>query len=67
MADAAVTRGVASGESLAAPEHAAVTMIRKIATHKDERTRASLGISITYPRPYHSFAAKGVPSRAERS
>ncbi len=64
---AAVTRGGASGESLAAPEHAAVTMIRKIGTHRDETTSASLGISITCLKPYHSFARQGVSSRAERS
>ena len=58
---AAVTRGVASGESLAAPKHAAVTKIRKIATHKDETTSASLGISITYLKPYHSLARQGGP------
>ena len=59
---AAVTRGVASSDSLVAPEHAAVTMIRKIGTHRDERTRANLGISIIYLRLYHSFARQGIPT-----
>ena len=60
---AAVTREGASGESLAASEHAAATMIRKIGTNRDETTRVRLGISITYPRLYHSFcSANAVPT-----
>ena len=54
---AAVTGGGASGESLAVPEHAAATKIRKIGTNRDETTRVRLGISITYPRLYHSFCS----------
>ena len=61
---AAVTGGGASGESLAASEHAAVTMIRKIGTNRDETTRVRLGISITYPRLYHSFARQRGPDLA---
>ena len=44
---AAVTGGGASGESLAASEHAAATMIRKIGTNRDATTRARLGIRST--------------------
>ena len=61
---AAVTGGGASGESLAASEHAAATMIRKIGTNRDETTRVRLGISITYPRLYHSFARQRGPDLA---
>ena len=59
---AAVTRGCASDESLVASEHAAVTMIRKTGTNRDETTSASLGISITCLVPYHSFTRQGVPT-----
>ena len=61
---AAVTGGGASGESLAPPEHATVTMIRKIGTNRDETTRVRLGISITYSRLYHSFARQRGPDLA---
>ena len=58
---AAVTRGGASGESLAAPEHAAVTMTMKIGTNRDETTRVRLWTSITYLKLYHSLARQRGP------
>ena len=58
---AAVATGGASGDSPAAPEHAAVTMTRKIGTTRDKTTRARLGVSMTCLKLYHSFARQGCP------
>ena len=57
---AAVATGGASGDSLAPPEHAAITMIRRTGATRDETTRARLGISITCVRLYHSFVLPAV-------
>ena len=57
---AAVARGGASGDSPAAPEHAAVTMIRRVGTTRDETTRARLGVSMTCLKLYHSFVLPAV-------
>ena len=53
---AAVAGGGDTGESLPAPEHAAVAMMSKTGANRGETTRTRLETRITYSKLYHSVA-----------